>query len=43
VLTPSYANVLFNDPGGRKLLTVAVFMLIGGILVMRTMIKKALT
>jgi tight adherence protein B len=43
VLTPSYANVLFNDPGGRRLLTVAVFMLCGGILVMRTMIKKALT
>lgn len=43
VLSPAYAMLLFTDPGGRKLLAVAVFMLVGGILVMRHMIKKSLS
>jgi tight adherence protein B len=43
VLNPDYASLLFDDAGGRKLLAVACGMLIGGILVMRSMIKKSLT
>jgi tight adherence protein B len=43
VMNPEYAGLLFDDPGGRQLLAIAVGMLVGGILVMRSMIKKSLS
>jgi tight adherence protein B len=43
VLNPDYASLLFNDSGGRKLLAIATGMLVGGILVMRSMIRKSLS
>jgi tight adherence protein B len=43
VLNPEYGFILFDDPGGRKLLAVGVGLLVGGILVMRSMIRKSLS
>jgi tight adherence protein B len=43
VMNPDYGGLLFNDPGGRQLLAVGVGLLVGGILVMRSMIKSSLS
>ncbi len=43
VLNPSYIAVLFTDPGGRRLLGIAIGMLGGGIMIMRTMIRRSLS
>jgi tight adherence protein B len=43
VMNPDYGGLLFNDPGGRQLLAIGVGLLVGGILVMRSMIKSSLS
>jgi tight adherence protein B len=43
VLNPAYIARLFIDPGCEKVLAAAIFMLTGGLLVMRGMIRKALS
>jgi tight adherence protein B len=42
VLSPAYINVLFTDPGGQKILIAAVLLLVGGALVMRSIIRRSL-
>lgn len=41
-LSPHYVEMLFNDPRGRTLLGVAIMLLAGGALIMRTMIKRSM-
>jgi tight adherence protein B len=43
VLNPHYIGRLFNDPGCEKILMAAVMLLGSGLLVMRGMIRKALS
>ena len=43
LMNPDYGGLLFYDTGGRKLLAIGVGLLVGGILVMRSMIKKSLS
>jgi len=43
VLNPTYIGRLFTDPGCQKVLAAAIFMLSSGLLVMRSMIRKALS
>ncbi len=43
VLNPSYLSVLLFEPTGKRLLAIAVAMLAGGILVMRSIIRRSLT
>lgn len=42
ILNPQYIGLLFHDPAGKKVLAVAITMLFGGIMVMRTIIRKTL-
>lgn len=42
VLSPDYLTILFTDPRGQQVLGAAVLMLTMGILVMRSMIRRAL-
>ena len=41
ILNPGYLDGLFNDPRGNSLLTIAVVMLVMGLLVIRTMIRRS--
>jgi tight adherence protein B len=43
VLNPRYIGRLFTDPGCQKVLIAAICLLGGGLLVMRGMIRKALS
>jgi tight adherence protein B len=43
VLNPHYIGRLFNDPAGQKVLIAAIALLCFGLLVMRGMIRKALS
>ena len=43
VLNPAYIGRLFTDPGGQNVLVMAICSLGGGLLVMRSMIKKTLS
>jgi tight adherence protein B len=43
VLNPQYIGRLFNDPGCQKVLVAAIVLLGSGLLVMRGMIRKALS
>jgi tight adherence protein B len=43
VLSPSYIVLLFNDAGGQRILAAAIGLLLTGILVMRSMIKRSLS
>jgi tight adherence protein B len=43
VLNPPYILVLFTDPGGQRILAAAMGLLLVGILMMRTMIKRSLS
>jgi tight adherence protein B len=42
LMSPGYLLVLINEPQGQQILGAAVLMLVMGILVMRTMIRRAL-
>jgi tight adherence protein B len=41
-ITPQYMKLLFEDPRGKTLLGVAVLLLAGGVIIMRTMIKRSM-
>jgi tight adherence protein B len=41
-ISPQYIELLFKDPRGRILLGVAVMLLVGGVFIMRTMIKRSM-
>ncbi|TDH59605.1 type II secretion system protein F [Dankookia rubra] len=43
VLSPGYIAMLFNDPGGQRVLSAAIGLLLIGILMMRSMIKRSLS
>ncbi len=43
VLSPGYIALLFSDPGGQQILAAAIGMLVIGILLMRGMIRRALS
>jgi tight adherence protein B len=43
VMNPQYMGRLFTDPGCKKMLILAIIMLSSGLLVMRGMIRKALS
>jgi tight adherence protein B len=43
VLNPHYIGRLFNEPGSQKVLIAAIGLLVTGLVVMRTMISKALS
>jgi tight adherence protein B len=43
VMNPSYLSVLFTDPGGQRILAAACGLLLVGILIMRSMIKRSLS
>ncbi len=43
LVNPSYIYFLFNDPGGQRLLALAVILLGTGITIMRYMIRKTLS
>ena len=42
VMSPNYLMVLVNEPQGQQVLGAAVLMLLVGLLVMRSMIRRAL-
>jgi tight adherence protein B len=42
VVNFDYVSLLFNDPGGQQVLTVALIMLGVGIMVMRSIIRRSL-
>jgi len=39
----AYIAMLFNDPGGQRVLAAAIGLLVIGILVMRSMIRRSLS
>jgi len=41
-LNPAYIGLLFNDPTGHKLLGIAAALLVGGLFVIRTIIRRSL-
>jgi tight adherence protein B len=41
-ISPQYIELLFKDPRGRILMGVAVMLLVGGVFIMRTMIKRSM-
>lgn len=43
VTSPSYIESLFNEPSGQRILTIAMGMLLMGVLVMRSMIRRSLS
>ena len=43
VLSPGYVAMLFTDPSGQRVLAAAIGLLLIGILVMRSMIKRSLS
>ena len=43
MLSPGYVAMLFTDPGGQRVLAAAIGLLLIGILVMRSMIKRSLS
>ena len=43
IMNPSYVALLINDPGGQRILAVAVGLMLLGILIMRGMIRKSLS
>jgi tight adherence protein B len=43
LMSPDYINLLFTEPAGKKILGLAMAMLVGGIMTMRFMIRKSLT
>jgi tight adherence protein B len=43
IMSPDYINLLFVEPAGKKILGLAMAMLVGGIMTMRFMIRKSLT
>lgn len=43
VLSPAYVAMLFNDPGGQQVLAAAIGLLLLGIVIMRGMIRRALS
>ena len=43
VLSPDYLSLLFTDPAGQRVLSAAIGLLLVGILVMRSMIKRSLS
>jgi len=43
VMNPSYLGLLFNDPGGQRILAVASGLMLLGILSMRSLIRRSLS
>jgi tight adherence protein B len=43
VLSPGYVTMLFTDAGGQRILAAAIGLLLIGVLVMRSMIKRSLS
>ncbi len=43
VINPGYIGVLFFDPSGKRIMGIAIGMLVGGIMVMRSLIRRSLT
>lgn len=43
IMNPSYVALLINDPGGQRILAVAIGLMLLGILIMRGMIRKSLS
>ncbi|MDN3568409.1 type II secretion system F family protein [Paeniroseomonas aquatica] len=42
IMNPSYVGVLFHDPGGQRILAIAVGLMLLGMAIMRGMIRKSL-
>jgi tight adherence protein B len=43
VMNPGYLGLLFNDPGGQRILAVASGLMLLGILSMRSLIRRSLS